>query len=94
MDLARISFEGNYPRRKLRRSATSVDTNASASDLSGAIDLVFSHLALVQFELVQALAGSLTTRLLLIEILVSSLFLIGSSILFRAAKKRYASASS
>jgi len=42
----------------------------------------------------QALAGSLTTRFLLIEILASIIFLIGTSILFRAGIKRYASASS
>jgi ABC-2 type transport system permease protein len=42
----------------------------------------------------QALVGSLTNKLLSIEILVASLFLIGASILFHAAIKRYASASS
>ena len=63
MKLARISFGGNYPGRTLRRSATSVVKKAAAGDLGGAIELAYSHLALVEFEQAQAdMAATLLER--------------------------------
>ena len=63
MKLARISFSGHYPGRTLRRSATGVIKTAAKGDTGGAIEMAYSHLALVQFEKAQAdMAAALLER--------------------------------
>ena len=58
MRLARLALHGGWPGRNIRQSAAALVRKAAAGDLGGALELAYSHLALVQAERAQAEAAA------------------------------------
>ncbi len=58
MQLAWLVFEGQFPGRVIRRSGRELVIHAATGDLGGALEMAYSHLALVQSERAQADAAA------------------------------------
>jgi DNA-binding transcriptional MerR regulator len=54
MELAWTAFSGPYPGRTIKRSAYALVKTAANSDLGGALEMAYDHLALIRSEHVQA----------------------------------------
>ncbi|MCJ7703685.1 MAG: MerR family transcriptional regulator [Anaerolineales bacterium] len=58
MRLAWTALSGSYPGKTLKRSAYAVVRQAASGDLGGALEMAYSHLALVKAERAQAEAAA------------------------------------
>ena len=58
MCMARLAIHGEWPGRKIKRSAMDIVKRAASGDLGGALEQAYAHLALVQAEQAQAEAAA------------------------------------
>ncbi len=58
MRLARMAYSGLWPGRKIHQSAVALVRRSAGGDLGGALEMAYSHLALVKAELAHAEAAA------------------------------------